>query len=101
MSDLSQANHQNQQDVIEFVSPRPNEYEENDIQSASFGGGNITGGPGALGNYIHFKEIQEEIKEEDEISIEGSRGDNFGGIDEYKRQLSSRKFTLFQVKKQD
>jgi hypothetical protein len=81
--------------VIEFVSPRPNEYDENDIQSASFGGGNITGGPCGLGNYIHFKEIQEEIKEEDEISIEGSRVSNLGGVEEYKKQLSSRKFTLF------
>ncbi len=42
-------------DVIEFVSPRPNEFEENDLYSASFGG--VGGNLGSMGNYIQFREI--------------------------------------------
>lgn len=79
------------------MSPRPNEFEENDLYSASFGGGGNVGGCNAtLGNYINFKEIQEEIKEEEEeVSEEGRYRSNSGDADDYKRQLSSRKFTLF------
>ena len=81
--------------MIEFVSPRPNEDEDGRGDEETNGafysmpGGTVTM-MGGFNNYQQFSEIPEELKEEEDFD-----SDRNNDLEEYKKQLSSRKFKLF------